>query len=153
MTVSVQIIGIENFDKMAKVWDDMLEEASKQLMADILLEVVKLTNKGMNAFNKPFIPYAKKTVQIKIKTGRKLTPNMQQSSAMLSSLTITRFKTKMVKFSLGVQGSHEGISNRKKLAYLKDHKNYVILAATPHYIKLTEKHMKRFLARYIKAVS
>lgn len=153
MTASVQIKGIGNLAKMGNIWKDILEEGSKQLMADIMLEVVRLTNKGMNAYNVPFIPYAKKTVQIKIKTGRKLTPNMQQSSAMLSSLTVTRFKTKMIKYKLGVQGSHEGVSNRSKLAFLKDHKNYTILLWTPHYKKMAEKHFDRLVKRYIKSVS
>jgi len=153
MSSSVQIKGLDNFRKMGVVFGDMLEEATKQLMADIHLEIVRLTNKGMNAYNKPFLPYAKSTVKKKIEAKKKTTPNMQQSTAMISSLTVTRFKTKLVKYKLGVQGSHDGVSNRKKLAYLKDYKNYIILGWSPHIKKMVDIHFKRFIKRYIKAVS
>jgi len=142
--MSFEIKGIENIDLMRKAYDNILRDTAKKIMADIMLEVVRLTNLGINAYGKPFLPYASSTVKKKAKQGKSTTPNMQDTSSMISSLSFVKSKTKkgFASQAIGVRGSYKGISNRKKLRHLKDMKNYVILEWTPYYDKIVKKHLK-----------
>ena len=154
--MGAEIKKIENLDRMTKIYDELLQEAVKQLMSDVLLEIVKLTNKGLNARNHKFRPYAKSTRIHKAKTGRSTTPNMQETSSMMSSLLITRLRetTPIVAYKIGVTGSDiNGVSNTAKMASLRNHKNYIILEWSKHYKTLVNKHLKVFLERFIRTVS
>ena len=154
--MSAKIKGIENLARITRIHNELLQEAVKQLMADILIEVVRLTNAGLNARNKRFIGYAKSTIIHKAKTGRSTTPNMQETSSMMSSLLITPLSksTPVIAYRLGVTGSDiNGISNTAKMASLKNHKNYIILEWSKYYKDLVNKHMQRFIKRFIRTVS
>ena len=152
----VIIKGMEKLKKMSNTLDAFLEEATKQVMADIMLDTQSNTNKGLNIDRQPFIPYSKKTVKKKIEDGKSTTPNMQDTSAMLSSLDFlpARKSRTFIIYKIGVKGSHKGVSNKAKLKWLSDHKNYVILGKWPPYrIKMANSHINKAVKRFINKVS
>ncbi len=154
--MSAEIKGLQNLARISRIHDRLLQEAVKQLMADILLEIVRLTNKGINARNQSFIPYSKATIIHKAKKGLSTIPNMQETSSMLHSLQVTPLSrtTALKKYKIGVTGSDiNGVSNSAKLGSLRNRKNYVILEWSEHYKKMVERHMQRFIKRFIKTVS
>jgi len=151
----VELKGLEKLQKMEDIFYKELQEATRQLMADVMLRVVLNTNAGKNAYNVPFTPYAKFTIKKKIKDGKQTSPNMQDSSSMINSLGFlpARNTKYFIVYKIGVKGGYKGVSNKAKLRYLRDHKNYLILAWTPFYIKMVNQHFKRFVARYIRIVN
>lgn len=150
----VEIKNLTVLQKMIDAEHLLLQQMISELMADVLLEIIRLTNAGLNAYAQPFIPYSKYTVKHKIKTGRQTTPNMQQTSSMLNSLNIkTVGITKIIKYRISASGSIKGVSNKSKLVSLANHKNYIILDWTPHYMKLVKKHSDRFKKRASRVLS
>lgn len=151
----VIIKGLGNLKKMSSILDAMLDEAAKQVMADLILEVQRNTNKGLNADKVPFISYAKATVKKKIEDGKSITPNIQDTSSMMNSLGFipARKSRTFIVYKIGVKGSYKGVSNKAKLKWLNDHKNYYILRWTPFYIKMANTPMNKAVKRFINKVS
>ena len=150
----VEIKNLEVLRKMIDVQHLLSQQMIAELMADVLLEIIRLTNKGLNAYAQPFTPYSKATVNHKVKTGRSTTPNMQQTSSMLSSLNVKPITvTKIIKYKISASGSFKGVSNKAKLVHLANHKNYIILEWTPNYMKLVDKHSKIFQRRAAQRMS
>jgi hypothetical protein len=147
---SVVIKGMGNLKKISDEFDRQLEEATKQVMADIMLKIVVNTNAGRNAYNVPFLAYAKKTIAKKREQGKSTKPNMQDTSSMISSLDFlpARKTRTFIVYKIGVKGSYKGVSNKAKLKYLDEHKNYYILRRTPFYIKIAKTHLNRFAKRF-----
>ena len=154
--MSVELKNLENLVRMENIFNSMLNNAMKKLVADVMLEIIRLTNKGMNAYNKPFLPYSKSYQAERVKSGRNAKPNMQWTSSMLHSLSVTplRQTTQIRAYKIGVSGTDiNGVANTIKLTKLKHHKNYIILEGSPYYKKLVDKHLKRFLRDFINRVS
>lgn len=153
---TVEVKGLEKLKGMSSILDAFLAEATKQVMADIMLDTQRNTNKGLNIYRQPFIPYAKATVKKKIEDKKSTTPNMQQDSAMLNSLGFLpagKSRTFII-YKIGVKGSHKGVSNKAKLRWLNDHKNYVILGEWPPYrVKMANSHINKAVKRFINKVS
>ena len=151
----VTIVNGDLFTRMAMRYDMMLDQAMRQMMSDYLLEVVRSTNMGLNYKGDPFLPYSAGYTAKRVAEGRSIKPNMQYTSSMLSSLTITSLTrtTSLKKYKLGVSGSdRDGVSNSAKLADLKTRKNYIILAKSKKYEKLVTEHLTRFLTRFSREV-
>lgn len=153
--MTAKLEGLEKLIRMEKIYDDMLNEMLKQLTADVILEVMRLTERHLNAYAKPFAPYSQRTINKKLAEGKSTLPNMRDTGAMLHSLSVTPVKrtTNIKIFKIGVSGSFNGVSNSAKLGRLKNHKNYIILEWTPHYQKLVEKHARRFMRRFLSKVN
>ncbi len=151
----IVIKGMDKLQKMIDIHYRMLEEYTKQAMADMMLNIQRNTNKGLNADNVPFISYANSTVKHKIKVGKSTTPNMQETSSMMNSLNFipARKSKTFIIYKIGVKGSYKGVSNKVKLKKLSEHKNYYILRWTPFYKKLVNTHFERFVKRYINKVT
>lgn len=125
-------------------YERLLKQFIPELTSDLLLEIVKLTNKGMNAYNEPFQSYSAGYIKQRKKKGLGITPNMQYSSDMMNSLTPSRLSS--TSWKLGFLGSdRDGVSNVYKAAKLERTKNYIILGFTDYYLKFVDKKLKRFM--------
>lgn len=123
-------------------------ELGDLVMAAIYSEILILVNSGKNADNQPLAPYSQSYIKKRVKAGRSSSPNLQFTSDMINSLTITKSVSGSTqKWIISPSGGdRSGVSNNDKMVYLEDMagKNYTLLDWTNHMQKTMDKVIKRW---------
>jgi len=131
-----------------------IDDALANTASDLLYKIVKATNAGKDAFNKPFLPYSSGYIKTRLKKGLGTFPNLQLTSDMIKSLTIT--KKSNVMYLIEVQGmGSEGISNNQKLYYVLENQTAPrkMLESSKHYQKYCSKRFSYHLQRILKKLT
>jgi len=123
-------------------------ELGDLIIAAVYAEIITLVNSGKNSDNQPLAPYSPGYVKQRLAAGRSASPNLQFTSDMINSLTITKsIEGKLYKWVISPSGGdRSGVSNNDKMVYLEDMpgKNYTLLDWTGHLQTLEGKVIQRW---------
>lgn len=152
--MQVQVTGIYSIAADQPIDNEyiinILNSALKNTASDLLYKIVKATNNGKDAYNKPFLPYSKGYLNKRLKSGLGTVPNLQLTSDMIKSLTVREeSKTKVV---IEVQGmGSEGLTNNQKLFYIQNDPKAprIMLASSPYYKKYVQNRLNYHIKKQL----
>ena len=127
---------------------------TKRFLIDALIDVgnyvfyvvVKNTNRGINSFNVPFLPYSLRYQVYRANRGLGLFPNMQKTSAMMQSIQVDLNGIEDLALRIRPTGTdRNGIGNASKMQSLEGRKNYTILKESPFLIGIAKKRLEKYI--------
>ena len=105
-------------NKLKSGLNKAIEQAGNKAVAQLLQTVILRTNQGKDYENKQMAPYSKDYSKVRHDRGRGSVVNLQMTSQMIQSITISHTVGSM-KWTIAAHGSDSsGMSNAMKLHYL-----------------------------------